>query len=348
MKVLLTGSAGFIGHHVARRLSALGCEVVGLDSINDYYDPALKMARLRASGIDDNAISYGALVRSSALPGHRFIWLDLCDGDRLRTLFEDERFDAVCHLAAQPGVRHSLIRPASCVESNINGFAVMLEACRAAPVRHLVFASSSSVYGLGGRAPYSPHGPADHPISLYAATKRANELMAHAYSHLYGIPTTGLRFFSVYGPWGRPDMAYFSFTKRIIDGDAIELFGDGGLRRDFVYIDDVVDAVVAVLERPPLPDGAWDGADPALSAAPYRIYNVGSGASVSIEEFVRAIEHALGATATVIATPRQPGDMLATRADIADLAREFGYCPRVPFAEGLARFVAWYREYYRA
>ncbi|HNT27572.1 MAG TPA: NAD-dependent epimerase [bacterium] len=348
MKILVTGTAGFIGSHTARRLIDRGDTVVGLDSVNDYYDVTLKYGRLAESGIAHDAVRPGETVQSAKFPNYRFIQLKLEERDALTALFEREKFDVVCHLAAQAGVRYSLENPHAYIEANLVGFMNILENCRRYPVRHLVYASSSSVYGLNTAMPFSTSHAVDHPVSLYAATKKANELMAHTYSHLYGLPTTGLRFFTVYGPWGRPDMALFLYTDAILAGRPIEVFNHGNMQRDFTYIDDIVEGVVRVIDRPPAGDPSWDGArpDPASSHAPYRLYNIGNSAPVKLTDFIEAIEQALGKKATRELLPLQPGDVPATYADVSDLTRDTGYRPATDIAEGVRRFVAWYRAYY--
>ncbi len=335
MKVLVTGAAGFIGFHLAKRLLALGREVVGLDSLNEYYDPTLKQARL-------------AQLRGS--PGFRFVPLDLSDRGGIETLFRTERFEAVVNLAAQAGVRFSLSNPHVYAEANLVGFLNVLEGCRHGGVQHLVFASSSSVYGLNVRMPFSVHDNVDHPVSLYAATKKANELMAHSYSHLYRLPATGLRFFTVYGPWGRPDMALFKFTRAILAGEPIDVYNHGKMQRDFTYIDDIVEGVVRVVDHVPEPDPRWHGAapDPGTSSAPYRLYNIGNNNPVELMEFVRVLERALGRSAQLNLLPLQPGDVPATAADVADLSAEVGFAPSTGIEVGIPKFVAWYRQYYGA
>lgn len=331
--VLVTGAAGFIGYHVADRLLAAGTPVVGLDNLNDYYDPTLKAARL---------------ARLEGRPGFRFVKLDLADRQGITELFTTERFDRVIHLAAQAGVRYSLTNPHAYADSNLVGFLHILEGCRHTDVAHLTYASSSSVYGANTTMPFSVHDNVDHPLSLYAATKKANELMAHTYSHLYGLPTTGLRFFTVYGPWGRPDMAMFLFTKAILAGRPIDVFNHGQMRRDFTYIDDIVEGVLRVSERTATPDPAWQGEtpDPGTSRAPYRIYNIGNNQPVELMDVIATLERELGQTAVKNMLPMQPGDVPATYADIDDLARDVGFRPATPIAEGLRRFVAWYRQFY--
>jgi UDP-glucuronate 4-epimerase len=333
MKVLVTGAAGFIGMHVAQRLVAAGAEVVGVDDLNDYYDPALKAARLS---------------RLQAGPGFSFQRLDVADRPGMAALFERGRFDRVVHLAAQAGVRYSLKNPHAYVDANLVGFVNVLEGCRHAGVGHLVYASSSSVYGGNVKMPFSEHDPVEHPVSLYAATKKANELMAHTYSHLYGLPTTGLRFFTVYGPWGRPDMAAFLFTDAILAGRPIDVFNHGDMRRDFTYIDDIVEGVVRVLDHPPAGDPGFDPMhpDPARSRAPYRVFNIGNSDPVPLLEFIGAIEAALGLTAVKRLLPLQDGDVPATYADTAELEALVGFRPGTDIREGVRRFVAWYRSYY--
>ena len=334
MHVLVTGAAGFIGFHVARALLARGDDVVGFDNLNDYYDPTLKEARL-------------ALLRRE--PGFAFVKGALEDEDAVRALFAGKPFDRVIHLAAQAGVRYSLTNPGAYVQSNLVGFLHILEACRHAQTPHLAYASSSSVYGLNAHFPFSVHDVVDHPVSLYAATKKANELMAHTYSHLYGLPTTGLRFFTVYGPWGRPDMALFLFTKAILAGKPIDVFNHGKMRRDFTFIDDIVQGVVRVADRIAAPNPDWDAAapDPGTSPAPYRVYNIGNHTPVELDHFIGAIEAALGKKAMRNYLPMQPGDVAATSADVEDLRRDVGFAPATPIETGIARFIAWYREYYK-
>lgn len=348
LKILVTGSAGFIGFHVVGKLSARGDEVVGMDNINDYYDTGLKYGRLAASGIQKEDLSRGSGVQSESWRGYRFILLDLLDRDGLAALFARERFDAVCHLAAQAGVRYSLQNPYAYVDSNITGFLNILEMCRHHGVKHLAFASSSSVYGLNERMPFSTSDNVDHPVSFYGATKKSNELMAHTYSHLFGIPVTGLRFFTVYGPWGRPDMAPILFTKAIMEGKEIQVFNNGDMQRDFTYIDDIVEGVVRVIDRPPKGDPSWNGADPdpAGSKAPYRIYNIGNSAPVKLLDFINTIERKLGKKAIMKMMPMQPGDVVATYADVKSLTEEIGYAPSTTLDEGIGRFVAWYLDYY--
>ena len=333
MKILVTGAAGFIGMHVSQLLLARGDTVVGLDNLNDYYSVQLKRDRL------------ARLTPSAAF---RFVHADVADRERMAALFADERFDRVVHLAAQAGVRYSLVNPHAYIDSNVVGFMNVLEGCRHAQVGHLVYASSSSVYGGNTAMPFSEHHNIDHPVSLYAATKKANELMAHTYSHLYGLPVTGLRFFTVYGPWGRPDMSLFLFTKAILEGQPIDVFNHGDMQRDFTYVDDIVEGVVRVLDRVPAPDPAADLSDPALSTAPYRLYNIGNHSPVQLGEFIAMIERAVGKPAQKRMLPMQPGDVYATYADVEDLQRDVGFTPATPLEEGVKRFVAWYRSYHGA
>ena len=333
MHVLVTGAAGFIGAALSAALLERGDRVVGVDSLNDYYDVSLKRARL---------------ARLTALPGFEFIQLDMAAREGVAALFARHRFDAVAHLAAQAGVRYSIDHPHAYADANLVGFLNVLEGCRHAKVGHLVFASSSSVYGASVRTPFSENHSVDHPISLYAATKKANELMAHTYAHLYGLPCTGLRFFTVYGPWGRPDMAYFKFTRGILAGEPIPVYNRGEMARDFTYIDDIVEGVVRVLDRPAAPDPDWDPAHPAVasSTAPYRIYNIGNNRPVKLMEFIGTLEKCLGRKAVLDLLPMQPGDVPSTAADISALGKATGFAPSTPVETGLARFVAWYHEYY--
>ena len=349
MKILVTGAAGFIGFHLVLRLLDRGDEVVGFDDINDHYDVRLKYSRLAESGIDSSRIVEGALVPSLTRPGYRFVKLNLTDRNSLTWLFERENFGAVCHLAAQAGVRYSLINPQAYIESNFVGFANAIEASRLHGVGHFVYASSSSVYGLNETLPFSTHDNVDHPISLYAASKKSNELVAHSYSYLFGLPTTGLRFFTVYGPWGRPDMACFIFTKAILEGRPIDVYNHGEMRRDFTYIDDIVEGVVRIVDRPPAGETGWSGTapDPSSSKAPYRIYNIGNGQPVDLMKFIQAIEKALGRKAEINLLPLQPGDIPATWADTSDIERDFGFRPRTPIERGIGCFVEWYRRFYK-
>lgn len=334
MKVLVTGAAGFIGMHVSQILLARGDQVVGLDNLNDYYDPTLKHDRL---------------ARLTPHPAFSFIEMDVADRAGMAQVFAEHGFDRVVHLAAQAGVRYSLVNPHAYIDSNISGFTNILEGCRHHSVEHLVYASSSSVYGGNTLMPFSEHHGVDHPVSLYAATKKANELMAHTYSHLFNLPTTGLRFFTVYGPWGRPDMALFLFTKAILAGEPIKVFNHGQMIRDFTYIDDIAEGVVRVLDRVATPDAGYDPvkADPARSSAPYRVFNIGNHQPVPLMGFIEAIEQALGREAKKEFLPLQDGDVPATHADVEELADWTGFRPAMPVTEGVKRFVAWYRDYYK-
>jgi UDP-glucuronate 4-epimerase len=334
MDVLVTGVAGFIGFHVARCLLERGDTVIGTDNLNPYYDVRLKEARL---------------ARLTGRERFKFLRLDLADRSGMAALFHNEHPVRVVHLAAQAGVRYSLTNPHAYIESNLVGFLHILEGCREARVEHLVYASSSSVYGANTHMPFSVHDNVDHPVSLYAASKKANELMAHTYSHLYGLPTTGLRFFTVYGPWGRPDMALFLFTQAILAGEPIDVFNSGKMRRDFTYIDDIVEGVVRVLDTVPQPNPSWSGLapDPGTSRAPYRIYNIGNNQPVELLYFIEALETCLGRKAEKRLLPLQAGDVPETYADVDDLMRDVGFRPSTPITEGIARFVQWYRDYYQ-
>jgi len=332
-KLLVTGCAGFIGFHLTRRLIERGDEVVGLDVMNEYYDVNLKRARL-------------ALLQGEGSDRFRFAQMDLNDRPAMEDLFARERFPTVVHLAAQAGVRYSLTHPHAYADANLSGFLNLLEGCRHSGVGHLLFASSSSVYGGNTRMPFSTRDPVDHPLSLYAATKKANEVMAHAYAHLYRLPCTGLRFFTVYGPWGRPDMALFIFTRAILNDEPIELFNQGRMQRDFTYVDDVTNAVLSLLERTPEPDPEWSSDRPDTSAAPCRIYNIASHRPVQLATFVEILERKIGKTAKKTLLPMQPGDVPATYANLDELVRDTGYQPQTSIEDGIGRFVDWYREYY--
>jgi UDP-glucuronate 4-epimerase len=348
MTYLVTGAAGFIGYHLCQRLLERGDTVVGLDILNDYYDPSLKYARLAQLGIEGGQIQQNTLVHSTTKPHFRFVQLALEDTEALMALFAAEKFDRVCNLAAQAGVRYSIDNPRAYIDSNIVGFANILEGCRHHGVKHLAYASSSSVYGLNEQLPFSTRDNVDHPISLYAATKKSNELMAHTYSHLFGLPSTGLRFFTVYGPWGRPDMALFLFTKAILAGEPIRVFNHGAMVRDFTYIDDIVEGVVRVLDHPPVGNADWNAAqpDPSASRAPYKIYNIGNQNPVQLMDFIGAIETALDRKATIDFQPLQAGDVPATYADVQDLVHDLQYKPDTTVQTGIAAFVSWYLQYY--
>jgi len=334
MRVLVTGAAGFIGYHVARRLAERGDAVVGLDNLNAYYDVSLKEARL---------------ARLRGLDGFDFVRADVADRAAMDELFGPRRFDAIVHLAAQAGVRYSIENPRAYVDANLVGFANVLEGARAHRTGHLVFASTSSVYGANTALPFAETQNTDHPVSIYSATKKANEAMAHSYAHLFGIPCTGLRFFTVYGPWGRPDMALFKFTRAIIAGEPIKLFNEGRMTRDFTYIDDIVEGVVRVTDRPAAADPGWDSSDPQAntSNAPWRIFNIGNHQRVELMRYVRALEDALGRKAGIEYLPMQAGDVPATEADIAALEAHTGFRPQIPVEEGVRRFVAWYRDHFK-
>lgn len=348
MKILVTGTAGFIGFHLANRLLERGDEVVGLDSINDYYDVNLKYSRLTFCGINRNDIEYNKLITSSKYSNYRFIKLNLEDKDNINRLFASEKFDNVCNLAAQAGVRYSLTNPDVYINSNITGFLNILEACRWHPVKHLAYASSSSVYGLNEEQPFSTRQNVDHPISLYAASKKTNELMAHTYSHLFSIPTTGLRFFTVYGPWGRPDMALFLFTKAILEGRPIDIFNNGEMKRDFTYVDDIVEGIIRVIDSAPAGDKSWNGHTPDASSSisPYKIYNIGNSNPVRLMSFIEAIEEELGKKAQKNLLPMQPGDVPSTWADVTDLSENLKYKPNTSVQTGIKNFITWYRIYY--
>jgi len=348
MKILVTGAAGFIGFHVARRVLERGDEVVGLDNLNDYYDVGLKYGRLAELGIRREAVREEVSVRSGKYPALRFIQMDLADRAGMAALFRNEKFDAVMHLGAQAGVRYSIENPYAYIDSNVVGFLNILEGCRQTGVKNLLFASSSSVYGLNKSQPFKTTDHTDHPVSLYAATKKSNEMMAHTYAHLYGIQTTGLRFFTVYGPWGRPDMAPMLFTSAILEERPIRIFNHGKMSRDFTYIDDIVEGAVLVLDNPAVPQAEWNGYDPKphISSAPYRLYNIGNNTPVGLMAFVEEIESAVGKRAEKILTEMQPGDVVSTYADTTPLMETFGYRPATALKDGIADFIAWYRRFY--
>jgi UDP-glucuronate 4-epimerase len=334
MKILVTGAAGFIGFHLTQKLLSQEDEVVGLDNINDYYDLSLKESRLK-------------LLKEKS--NFSFYQLDLADQEGIEKLFQDHQFDIVVNLAAQAGVRYSLKNPRAYINSNIVGFTNILEGCRHSQVKHLVFASSSSVYGANIKIPFSVQDHVDHPISLYAASKKSNELMAHAYSHLYKLPTTGLRFFTVYGPWGRPDMAYFLFTKAILSGEPINIFNYGKMQRDFTYIDDIIEGLIKVMNKIPQPNANWSqkNPDPGTSKAPYKIYNLGNNNPVELLHFIEVIESCLGIKAKKNLLPMQPGDVPITYADVDDLIKDVGFKPDTPIEVGIKNFIDWYRNYYQ-
>lgn len=342
-KILVTGSAGFIGYHLSERLISLGYRVSGLDSVNDYYDVSLKEERIR------NLLLYAKRTPGDDNSGFTFHRLDLVDKKSINDLFKVEQYDYVIHLAAQAGVRYSLNNPQAYVDSNLIGFMNVLEACRTFPPKHLIFASSSSVYGLNSHVPFSENQNTDHPVSLYAATKKANEALAHSYAHLFSLPVTGLRFFTVYGPWGRPDMAYFSFTRKIFEGGTIEIFNNGNLMRDFTYIDDIVNGIVALLKKIPQGNLRFNPMDPepSVSSAPYRIFNIGNNNPVSLMEFISILEKTIGIEARKVFKPMQAGDVFATHADIDSITDLVGFKPVTSLETGLRYFVDWYREYYK-
>jgi len=348
MKILVTGTAGFIGFHLAKRLLERGEEVVGLDNINDYYDLNLKYGRLHELGIAKDAIAEKMFTVSTLFSKHKFIKLDLADREGMERLFEEEKFDAVCHLAAQAGVRYSLENPHAYINSNVVGFVNILEGCRHHGVKNLSYASSSSVYGLNRSQPFKTSDPTEHPVSLYAATKKSNEMMAHTYSHLYGIQTTGVRFFTVYGPWGRPDMAPMLFTEAILNDRPIKVFNHGNMSRDFTYVDDIVDGVIKVIDNPAKPNEEWDAEKPEIqsSSAPYRIYNIGNNQPVELMAFIETVERALGKVALKEMLPMQDGDVVSTYADVSGLIEAFGYRPGTSLVDGIGKFVKWYREFY--
>lgn len=349
MKILVTGAAGFIGFYVCKGLLNRGDIVVGLDNINTYYDVSLKYGRLSALGIQQEYVDWYKFVQSNVYEQFRFIRMNLEDKQAMRMLFANEHFDKVVNLAAQAGVRYSIENPYAYVESNIDGFLNVLEGCRHYQVKHLVYASSSSVYGLNGKVPFSEKYSIAHPISLYAATKKSNELMAHTYSHLYGVPSTGLRFFTVYGPWGRPDMSPFLFADAMLHGRPIKVFNNGDMLRDFTYIDDIVEGVLRVIDHIPAPTPDWSAQapDPSSSAAPYKIYNIGNSHPVKLMDFIHAIEEAIARPAEKIYLPMQPGDVYQTNADTSALQSELGFKPDKPIKEGVRETIDWYRSFYQ-
>jgi UDP-glucuronate 4-epimerase len=349
MKVLVTGSAGFIGSYVVQRLLEREDEVVGLDNINDYYDVNLKYGRLLKSGIDQEGIEWYKYVGSKKYPNYRFIRINLEDKQAMQMLFANEKFDRVCHLAAQVGVRYSIENPYAYVSSNVDGFLNVLEGCRNNHIQHLVYASSSSVYGLNGKVPFSEKDSIAHPVSLYAATKKSNELMAHVYSHLYDVPTTGLRFFTVYGPWGRPDMSPSLFTDAILNDRPIMVFNNGDMLRDFTYIDDIVEGVIRVLDTIPLPNKEWNAQypDPDSSTCAYKIYNIGNSNPIKLMDFINAIENAIGKIAEKIFLPMQPGDVYQTNADTSSLQKDMDFKPNKNINAGVEETVVWYKDFYK-
>ena len=348
-KILVTGAAGFIGFHLVERLVKQGDIVVGIDNINDYYDNSLKYDRLKESGINKEDVKWLELVTSYKNPNYKFSRMNLEDQDSLFSLCRKEKFDAIVNLAAQAGVRYSIENPYSYIQSNVVGFINILEAVRNFKIGHLVYASSSSTYGLNTKMPFSVNDQTDHPVSLYAATKKSNELMAHAYSHLYNIPTTGLRFFTVYGPWGRPDMAYFIFANSIKDNKPIKVFNHGNMKRDFTYIDDIIEGIVNVIDSPAVSDPNWMSDTPSTSSssAPYKVYNIGNNTPVKLLDFIQEIENQMGIKANIIMEEMQDGDVQNTWADIDELINDFGYKPAISISEGLATFTNWYKSYYK-
>lgn len=348
MKILVTGTAGFIGFHLAQELLERGDEIVGLDNINDYYDVNLKYARLEKLGINKDEITSNKLVSSTKYTKHKFIKMDLSSTCEINALFEKENFDAVCNLAAQAGVRYSLENPHAYIDSNIKGFMNILEACRHNDVKNLSYASSSSVYGLNKSQPFQTSDHTDHPVSLYAATKKSNEMMAHTYSHLYDISTTGLRFFTVYGPWGRPDMAPMLFADAILNDRAIKVFNHGNMSRDFTYVGDIVDGIIKVIDNPAKSNDKFDATNPSpdISSAPYRIYNIGNNAPVSLMDFIQTLERSIGIEAKKNFMDIQDGDVVSTYADTSALIKDFDYKPDTNLADGIEQFVSWYKKFY--
>lgn len=348
MKILITGTAGFIGFHLAKRLLERGDTVVGIDNINDYYDVKLKNDRLIETGIYASELVLGESQISCKYPNYTFIKLDICDSEGLKKCFQAHKFDAVCNLAAQAGVRYSITNPEVYIDTNIKGFLNILECCRNFQIQHLLYASSSSVYGLNKAMPFSTHESVNHPVSLYAASKKSNELMAHAYSYLFNLPTTGLRFFTVYGPWGRPDMALFIFTKAILDGQEIEVFNNGKMSRDFTYIDDIIEGILRVIDTPAKANPTWNAEDPdpATSKVPYAVFNIGRGEPVSLLKFIDEIEEHTGIKANKALLPMQNGDVAETSADISDLTNKLHYQPKTSVHKGVKQFVKWYNNYY--
>jgi UDP-glucuronate 4-epimerase len=348
MNILITGTAGFIGYHLVEKLIQQGHHVTGIDHINDYYDLNLKYDRLAEHGINKSLIEEDTLVDSTKFENYQFIKAELEDRNTILNLFKKQNFDVVINLAAQAGVRHSIQHPQDYIDYNVTGFLSILEACRAFPVQHLIYASSSSVYGLNTQMPFSTSQNVDHPVSLYAATKKSNELMAHNYSHLFGVPTTGLRFFTVYGPWGRPDMALFIFTKRMLEGKAIDVNNHGDMARDFTYVDDITESISRLIPKPPTGNENWSGdnPDPSTAKAPYQLFNIGHNSPVQLMEFIEKIENQLGIEAEKNMRAMQPGDVKSTWANVEDLFEYIDYRPQVGIEEGIQKFISWYKEYY--
>jgi len=349
MKILVTGTAGFIGHNLAKKLLERGDEVIGLDNINDYYDVNLKYGRLEDLGIKREDVKENEFTNSSSYPKHKFIKLDLSDRDGMEDLFKKEKFDAVCNLAAQAGVRYSLENPHAYINSNVVGFMNILEGCRNHGIENLSYASSSSVYGLNKSQPFKTSDHTDHPVSLYAATKKSNEMMAHTYAHLYGVRTTGLRFFTVYGPWGRPDMAPMLFTDAILNDREIKVFNHGDMSRDFTYVDDIVDGIINVIDNPATSDEDWDASapNPSSSKAPYKVYNIGNNEPVKLMDFIQGIEKKLGKEAMKNFMDMQPGDVQSTYADVQSLIKDMNYKPETSITDGISAFVDWYKDFYK-
>ena len=349
MKILVTGTAGFIGFHLAQKLLQRGDTVIGLDNINDYYDVNLKYARLNELGIDKNELEENKLISSKTYPNHKFVKANLEDAQTINELFETQKFDAVCNLAAQAGVRYSIENPHAYIQSNVVGFMNILEACRNYNVKNLSYASSSSVYGLNKSQPFKTSDHTDHPVSLYAATKKSNEMMAHTYSHLYNISTTGLRFFTVYGPYGRPDMAPMLFADAILNNRAIKVFNHGNMSRDFTYVDDIVDGIIKIIDNPAKISNNYDPNNPSpdISSAPYRIYNIGNNSPVQLLDFIETLEESIGINAKKDFLPMQDGDVESTYADVKDLMRDFGYKPETNLKEGITHFVDWFKKFYQ-
>lgn len=350
MKLLVTGSAGFIGFHLIKRLMKdESMQVIGIDNLNNYYDPALKFGRLKECGIEVTGNQAGNLIQSEIYKNYQFIKTDITHKEKLHELFSHYKFDAVIHLAAQAGVRYSLEAPGEYIKSNVEGFLNILEGVRQFKTKHLIYASTSSVYGLNAKFPFQVSDAANHPVSLYAATKKANEMMAHSYSHLFDIPVTGLRFFTVYGPWGRPDMALFKFASAIIKGQPIDVYNHGNMQRDFTYVEDIVENIARLINKPPTATENWDAVnpDPSSSSAPYRILNIGNNQPVSLKEFIQALEIALGLKASMNLMPMQPGDVVTTWADVDSLVAITGYKPKTTVNEGVKEFVDWYKSFYK-